>query len=650
MKLNRKFSLIVIITIIQVVFLTIFSFSNTKKIQQIKEYQITQTKTQVQLGNIIDYLDNMDFWGFDLSTAYSEFAKNKKEIEALFNYQFENPLNKTFPENFNSNLKQIKGIWQLLCDYFSPVESILQQMEASKVNQSIALNIKYYGIRDTFEESDSDEELDILLSLTTDAHEDIKKIRKQYESLNNVNAKSNEILEEILQEKERQFIFISILIAAISCIILSVLILLVTTGISKRIVKIRNMTSTLSEKDFTVEIKPEGSDEMYSLMENINNMVLQVNDFFTMVKATASKAINSGSSIIESANSTALATNQIDKSIDDINKEFNEVIKVIQNVVGVIADMNNHVDTLVKSNSKQTIAIEDSNNAVSEVVGTLGYMNSMAMERVKVAEEMHNFLADGDNKISSTNQILNEVAQDLDEVYEVVEIINNVAEQTNLLSMNAAIESAHAGDAGKGFSVVAEEIRSLAEETSENATKISSVINKIVSAVGSANDSSRSASEAFIKVSSHADQIVSSLQEISSGIDKIDNQMKQIRKRSEETASAADEINTYCGTLAEKQSDVSSSVDMLNSKLFGSIQALHDIKVDTADIVNKMSFVTNASDSSYKNMTELETVLEDFKTKVIEVQEEIEEVSTGQIDLSSNNEVENVIEELEEEL
>jgi len=625
MKLNRKFSLIVIITVIQVVFLTFFSVSNTKKIQMIKDYQNSQTKTQVQLGNIIDYLDKMDFWGFDLDTGYTEFEEKKEQIAELFNYQFENPLNDSFPENFNANLKQIKGIWLLLCDNFTPVEDILQRMENSNVNASVALNIKYYGIRDTSEEMEESDELNELVEMVTEAHEEIKKIRKQYESLNLVNDKSSEILEEILYEKEQQFILISIIIAAISCIILSVLILMVTSGISKRIVKIRNMTSTLAEKDFTVEIEPAGSDEMYSLMTNINNMVSQVNEFFVLVKESALKAINSGSSIIDYANSTAGATSEIDKSIDNINKEFNEIVSVIQGVVEVIAEMNNQVDTLVKNNSTQTVAIEDSNNAVNEVVGTLGYMNKMAMERVKVAEEMHNYLEDGDNKVSSTNQILNEVAADLDEVYEVVEIINNVAEQTNLLSMNAAIESAHAGDAGKGFSVVAEEIRSLAEETSDNAAKISVVINKIVSAVGNANESSRSASDAFAKVSNHADQIITSLQEISGGIDRIDNQMIQIRKRSEETATVADQINSYCGTLAEKQREVSKNVDNLNSKLFGSIQSLHDIKADTADIVNKMGSVTTASDESYKNMTDLEVVLEEFKTRVAEVESEITE-------------------------
>ena len=377
-----------------------------------------------------------------------------------------------------------------------------------------------------------------------------------------------------MQAKERKYNAMTIIFALITTTILSVLILIITTRVSKRIIKTQKTTSTLAEKDFSVKINPEGSDEMELLMTNINNMVRQVNDFFLMVKSTAKKALDAEASINESAGSTADASALIDSNIDEINKRFSDAVAVINSTVGVIAEMNLHVDTLVQSNSSQTSAIENSNTAVNEVVTTLEHISKMAEERVRNAEEMHTFVADGDEKISSTNEILNKVSQQLDEVYEVVTIINNVAEQTNLLSMNAAIESAHAGEAGKGFGVVAEEIRSLAEETSDNADKISKVINTIVEAVENANKSSQSAFDAFEKVSAHADQIVDSLQEITDGIGKIDTQMQQIKQRSEETSSAADEMNRYCGQLAEKQKQVSLKVDNMNDVFFNAINVL----------------------------------------------------------------------------
>ena len=618
MKLNGKFTFIILITIIQSLVLTVSSILNLKQVQEIKNYQNKEIQTEAQLSSIIDYLDKMDFWDFDIQTAYTSFEKQKNDISESFAFLLENPIVNSFSEEFAANLKQVKLTWALVEDGLKPIETILKTMENKNLPQGVLTNIKSFGIRDTAAVYSQDKNAAELLALTEEAHQQIKKIRLLYVSLTKLNNKSALMIDTEMQAKERKYNAMTIIFALITTTILSVLILIITTRVSKRIIKTQKTTSTLAEKDFSVKIIPEGNDETMKLMENLGNMVHQVNEFFTMVKLTAKKALNAESSINESANSTAEATAQIDSNIDEINKQFSEVVNVMNSTIEVISEMNFHVDTLVQSNSAQTAAIENSRDAVNNVVNTLEYINKMAAERVKNAEEMHSYVADGDEKISSTNEILSQVAQQLDEVYEVVTIINNVAEQTNLLSMNAAIESAHAGEAGKGFGVVAEEIRSLAEETSENADKISKVINVIVTAVENANKSSQSAFAAFEKVSSHTDVIVNSLQEITSGIGKIDDQMQEIKQRSNETSSAADKINKYCGELADRQKQVSLKVDNVNDVFLSSINALHEIKTETADIVSKMQNVSNSSDESFRNLTELENVLDKFKTDSVE--------------------------------
>lgn len=640
MKLNGKFSFIILLTIVQAFVLTVFSIFNLKKVQSIKDYQNMEIRSEEQLSSIIDYLEKMDYWDFDIQNAYAAFAEQKEELSKTFAYITENPIIHNFPEDFDANLKQIKLTWQLLENDFVPIEEILKKMEKMKFMPGVLSNIKSFGIRETAKLYTDETVTSDLMNMTEEAHQQLRKIRLLYVSLMSLNEKSSLMIDEVMKATENQFIFITILFAAITAIILTVLILIVTSNVSKRIVKVRNMTTTLAKKDFNITIVPEGSDEMWYLMTNINNMVHQINEFFLLVKYTAKKALNAEASINESAGSTANAIALIDSNIDEINRKFQDAVTVINSAIGVITEMNLHVDTLVKSSSVQNEAIENSNKAVKEVVKTLEYINERAVERVKNAGEMHEYISDGDEKISATNEILGKIAQQLDEVYEVVTIINNVAEQTNLLSMNAAIESAHAGDAGKGFGVVAEEIRSLAEETSENADKISKVVNAIVAAVESANASSQAAFDAFEKVSNHADQIVGALQEISGGIGKIDNQMQQIKDRSDETSTAADEMNHYCGDLAEMQKHVSQQVDNMNDVVINAIRSLHQIKEETADIVHKMNKVSSASDESYKNLEELETVLEEFKTVDVPV-EQIERKETEESQENEENSEEN---------
>ena len=620
MKLRGKFSFIILLTIFQSFVLTVLSIINLRNVQSIKDYQNMEIRSEEQLSSIIDYLEKMDYWDFDIENAYSAFAEKKDEITKTFNYLTENPVTKSFPEAFDANLKQVKLTWNLIEGGLAPIEEILKKMEKIQLTSGVRSNIKSFGIRETAKlYSDGDTMAD-LLALTEEGHQQLRKIRLLYVSLMSLNEKSSIMINEVIEVNENRFVVFTIIFAVIMAVVLAVLILIVTANVARRIVKVRNMTTTLAEKDFNVKIKPEGSDEMWYLMTNINNMVHQINDFFLLVKSTAKKALDAETSINESAGSTANAITLIDSNVDELVRKFQDAVTVITSTIGVVAEMNMHVDTLVQSSSVQNEAIENSNKAVKEVVKSLAYISQMAEDRVKNAGEMHTYVSDGDDKISATNEILSKIAEQLDEVYEVVTIINNVAEQTNLLSMNAAIESAHAGEAGKGFSVVAEEIRSLAEETSENAAKISKVVNAIVKAVENANASSQSAFEAFEKVSLHADNIVGALQEVSGEIGKIDNQMQQIQERSDETSTAADEMNHYCGDLADMQKHVSEQVDIMNGVVFNGIKSLHKIKEETADIVEKMNNVRTSSEDSYKNLAELENVLEEFKT----AEEEIE--------------------------
>ena len=405
---------------------------------------------------------------------------------------------------------------------------------------------------------------------------------------------------------------------------------------------LQDVTKDLANKDFTVDLEPAGSVEINNLMTNLNQMIDQLNDFFVIVKTTTSKAISSGYSINDSANSTAAATAEIDSNIEKINQQFDTITQIVKDTVAVITEMNIHVDTLVQNNNDQTVAIEDSNNAVNEVVNTLEFINEMANSRSKGAEEMYDLVADGDEKISSTTGILAQITSQLEEIKEVVTIINSVAEQTNLLSMNAAIESAHAGEAGKGFAVVAEEIRTLAEETADNAKRIAKAIGAIVSSVNEANITSSEASVAFSKVSAHSKVVIQSFKDITNGIGKIDSQMHQIKQKSGVTASAADKINSYCSDLANRQKDISDQVDSMNDQFVQAMLAIRQIKQGTENIVERMKVVSSSSKESYKNMTELENVLEGFKTKS-EVEEAVSAVdSENTIETIISPELENI--------
>ena len=614
MKLSHKFSIIVLLTILEIFILTFMSLNGSKKMQEMKNLQYVQASTETQLSELINYLNRLDFWAFTAQNAYRDWEEKASELNDNFESLGNSKILKEFSPEFQENIDALMNLWYLFKARFTEIEGFLQEIESFKFPMGYTTSFDNDGIRATAEKYPEEEDLQAILSDVEFIHEQMPAILKAENTLKKLNNTCGYDIVAQIEVEEGKFQLTLIITAILSSLILALTIAFVTGNISKRIVKLRDMTKTLADKDFTVSIKPDGSSEMTSLMENINNMVEEINNFFIIVKTTASKAISSGYSITDSANSTAAATNGIDSSIENITQEFEKISSAVSKAIMTISEMNNHIDTLVTHNSTQVVAIEDSNKSFDEAANTLQYINSMATERCRSAEEMHDFVADGDEKITSTANMLSLITQQLGEIHDVVTIINNVANQTNLLSMNAAIESAHAGEAGRGFSVVAEEIRKLAEETAKNAKRIKTVVNNIVSSVSEANKASTDASNAFAKVSLHADQVINSLKEITERINNIGSQMDNIRTKNDETAVAAEKISSFCGELAEKQQSVSADVDYMNSLFLETRKDINQIKKDTGDIVTRIRVVSDTSKESYKNMTDLENILEQFKT------------------------------------
>ena len=615
MKLRSKFVLITILSVVQVAALSILSLKGLKTIQVSKDYQLVQSQTQKQLSEIVNYLNAMEYWGFNTQTAYDNWQEILSGLDENIQGYFENPVVDTFTDEYRINLVQAKQYFTAFSRGLDSVGSKLEKMQSIVLDSEPSIAVRSVGIKEAYKEFADDSSVSALMELAQSASSDVQVLQSYYTLLSLEVDKSFEIINADVEKKEKSTEILVLIIAIFSCISISFIILFVTTNVSKRIIHVQDMTKTLADKDFTGSIRPRGSNEMVSLMQNINIMVEQINEFFTVVKVTAARAISSGYTINDAANSTAAATAAIDENIQKIMTQFDQMIGTVGKAVSVISDMNVQVDTLVNNNETQAIAIEESSKAVNEAAGTLEHIKNMAIERSGMAQEMHDLITDGDEKITSTNELLGIISGQLDQVKEVIDIIDNVAEQTDLLSMNAAIESAHAGEAGKGFAVVAEEIRSLAESTSENAATIAAVINGIIESVKNANKTSKDASVAFKKISSNADNVVSGLKEITTGIESIDAQMQQIKVKSEEEFAAADKISSYCKNLAEQQRIVSHDVDAMNDKFFEATSAIKEIKSGTTDIVERMMGVSVASKESYKNMTELENILEEFKTK-----------------------------------
>ena len=206
-----------------------------------------------------------------------------------------------------------------------------------------------------------------------------------------------------------------------------------------------------------------------------------------------------------------------------------------------------------------------------------------------------------------------------------------MAEQTNILSMNAAIESAHAGEAGKGFAVVAEEIRRLAESTADNSHRISSSINAIVSKVKEADKASSLAAEAFARVSEQAQDMSNSLHDITGDLREVDQKINEVEKRTQSVAETASKISGQCDQLNSQQMAVSEAMAQMHGIFSESKTGVNEIRSGASDIVEKMLQVSEFSAESNNNMKSLSSKLSAFRTSdaLNDIETDVAEISAS---------------------
>ncbi|UPW18071.1 methyl-accepting chemotaxis protein [Agarivorans sp. TSD2052] len=329
------------------------------------------------------------------------------------------------------------------------------------------------------------------------------------------------------------------------------------TKLSSRLVLLKSKIDLLSKgnADLTARVVVNGKDEAALIGQSVNNFIEFLHSIMVMV-STSSKEISDCVSRVEE---------QVRSNQSVIQKHSVETAHAATS----IDTMKTTAET-VASNANESASFTQKVN--SEAIGSKATVN-IASDSVKgLLDNVNSTYGDVENMNESTKKIA-----------EVLKIIGEIAEQTNLLALNAAIEAARAGDQGRGFSVVADEVRALAGRTQSSTNEIKNMISQLENGVSSVVNAMDKTKESCQDTSRNTEQVNIKIDNISSSIERISILSFQMAEAAEEQKIGTEQIDSIMSHIKKIADDITQSANVSME----STGALSNANNQLVDLVNK---------------------------------------------------------------
>lgn len=361
----------------------------------------------------------------------------------------------------------------------------------------------------------------------------------------------------------------------------------------------------IASGDLTDRLAVKKNNEVGRIMMNLNTAIENNHTMICLLKDEADKMNSIGSQLSSSMEEKAAAIKQIGENVKGVKEKAMSQAAGVTETVATVEQINGRLSRLVSSIEMQTESINESSVVITRMAENTVKIAKTLDQNNELIKTVYGQTKVGKDGARTANEIVKQIAEKSASLLEASQIIQNIASQTNLLAMNAAIEAAHAGESGKGFAVVADEIRKLAEGSNLQGKQIAAVIKETTEIIHNITEAGSRAEKTFIDVYNLVSQIS----------EKEDSILEVMREQEENGKHVLDAIKRINDVTSEIDS---ASAEMLEggNQIGQEMQKLAEITLETTDSMNEIASgadqitiaVKEVSDITQKNKASIENL------------------------------------------